>query len=199
MAFTFFFRDRHTLERLTEQFVPAFKNATKLKVWDAGCAMGPEPYTFAIIMAEYMGDDYKKVKFIASDINETSNFKEIITDGIYPHSELSRMPEGVFKKYFKETEKEGYYKISDFILDSLEFHQHDLLSLEPIDTNFNAILCKNVLLHFHPDQRVEVIKMYHKVLVPGGYFCTEQTQQMPEQCKHLFEKVVSDANVYKKI
>lgn len=199
MAFTFFFRDRHTLERLTQQFVPAFKNSSRLKVWDAGCAMGPEPYTFAMIMAEYMGSDYRKVKFIATDIDETSNFKEIIIDGVYPFSDLSRMPEDIFKKYFHKADKDDHFKINDLILNSLEFYQHDLLSLKPIDNNFNAILCKNVLLHFHPDQRIDVIKMFHNVLVDGGYFCTEQTQPMPEQCKHLFEKVVSDANVYKKI
>lgn len=199
MAFTFFFRDRHTLERLTEQFVPAFQNAKQLKVWDAGCAMGPEPYTFAMIMAEYMGDDYSKVKFIATDIDETSNFKEIVTTGVYPYSELSRMPEDIFEKYFTPADKENHFKISNNILNSLDFFQHDLLSLNPIDRNFHAILCKNVLLHFQPEQRVEVIKMFHSVLVDGGYFCSEQTQPMPDQCKHLFEKVVSDANVYKKI
>lgn len=199
MAFTFFFRDRHTLERLTQQFVPAFQHESRLKVWDAGCAMGPEPYTFAMIMAEEMGYDYKKVKMVATDIDETSNFKEIVTNGVYPLSDLSRMPEEIFEKYFHPAEKENHFKINDLILNSLEFHQHDLLTLQPIDRDFHAILCKNVLLHFHPDQRVEVIKMFHKVLVPGGYFCTEQTQQLPDQCKHLFEKVTSDANVYKKI
>lgn len=199
MAFTFFFRDRHTLERLTQQFLASFKNESRLKVWDAGCAMGPEPYTFAMIMAEEMGYDYKKVKMVATDIDETSNFKEIVQNGVYPLSDLSRMPEDIFEKYFYPVEKENHFKIKDVILNSLEFHQHDLLTLEPIDKNFHAILCKNVLLHFHPDQRVQVIKMFHNVLVPGGYFCTEQTQQLPDQCKHLFEKVTSDANVYKKI
>ena len=198
MAFTFFFRDRHTLERLTQQVVPDFKNSRTIKVWDAGCAMGPEPYTFAMIMAEEMGGDYSRVKFIATDIDDTSNFKEIVINGIYPYSDLSRMPEEIFKKYFTKME-DGRFKIVDSILNSLEYHIHDLLTLEPIDTNFHAVLCKNVLLHFHPDQRIEVIKMFHKVLVEGGYLCTEQTQAMPEECKHLFTRVVSDANVYKKI
>lgn len=200
MAFTFFFRDRHTLEQLTKQFLNEFDGYSKIKVWDAGCAMGPEPYTFGIIMAEAMGPEkYKRVTITATDIDETSNFKEIVSDGVYPKSDLSRMPDNIFENYFHKYDDGDNFRINDLIKKSLSFHQHDLLSLKPIDTNFNVILCKNVLLHFRPDERVEVIKMFHSVLVPGGFFTTEQTQQMPEECQHLFTKVVTDANIYQRI
>ncbi len=200
MAFTFFFRDRHTLEQLTNQLVPITNGFNKIKVWDAGCAMGPEPYTFAIILCKAMGaDNYRKVQITASDIDESSNFKEIVSDGVYPKSDLSRMPENVLEDFFTKIDENENYKINDIIRNSVQFFQHDLLSLNPIDTDFHAIICKNVLLHFQPAERIEVFKMFHKVLVPGGLLTTEQTQQLPDECKGLFEKVVSDANVYRKI
>lgn len=200
MAFTFFFRDRHTLEHLTNQIINEFSGYSNLKIWDAGCAMGPEPYTFGIILCEAIGDTaYRKVKIHATDIDETSNFKEIVEEGIYNKSELSRMPENIFEKYFVATDKEDKFRIKDLILNSLRFDQHDLTSLTPLDSNYNAIICKNVLLHLHQNQRIEVIKMFHKVLLPGGFLTTEQTQPMPEECKHLFRKTVSDANVWQKI
>lgn len=200
MAFTFFFRDRHTLEQLTENLKPSLNGYNKIKIWDAGCAMGPEPYTFGIILAESIGrNDYKRVSILASDIDETSNFKEIVQHATYPKSDLSRMPEDIFENWFLATNQENQFQIDPLIRNSVNFIQHDLLTLTPPDRNFNAIICKNVLLHFQPEERIKVFKMFHSVLVSDGFLTTEQTQQLPDECKHLFEKVVPDANVYKKL
>ncbi len=200
MAFTFFFRDRHTLEKLTNHMIPRVEGKDKIKVWDAGCAMGPEPYTFAIIMAEQMGKyEYKKVHIDATDIDETSNFRETVENGTYPLSDLSRMPENILEKYFYKLDDNNKHKINDLILKSVKFAQHDLLTLKPFDNKYNVILCKNVLLHFKYEERVEVIKMFHSVLEPKGLFCTEQTQTLPKEVSHLFKKIVTDANIYEKI
>jgi chemotaxis protein methyltransferase CheR len=61
------------------------------------------------------------------------------------------------------------------------------------------VVCKNVLLHFSPEQRVEVIKMFNRSLAPGGYLATEQTQKMPPELAEHFSQVVADAQVHKKV
>lgn len=180
--------------------IPRVEGKDKIKVWDAGCAMGPEPYTYAIIMAEKMGKyEYKKVHIDATDIDETSNFKETVENGIYPLSDLSRMPENILEKYFYKYDDNNKYKINDLILKSVKFAQHDLLTLKPFDKKYDVVLCKNVLLHFKYEERINVIKMFHSVLEPHGLFCTEQTQALPEEVSDLFKKVVTDANIYEKI
>ena len=103
MAFTFFFRDSHTLEQVVKYFLPSISGLRKVKIWDAGCANGPEPYTFAIILAESMGYfAFKNVQLDASDIDETDTFGNIIREGIYPEADLKRIPPDIFKKYFHE-------------------------------------------------------------------------------------------------
>jgi chemotaxis protein methyltransferase CheR len=200
MAFTFFFRDHHTLDLVASHFIALTSGYKSLKIWDAGCAMGPEPYTFAIILAEKMGFyAYRNLSIYATDIDETENFGKTIQDGIYPKSELSRMPPNIFEKYFRQTDREGYYMIDDNVKARLKFQQHDLLSLKPVDTGFQLVICKNVLLHFQPDQRIEVMKMYHSVLTENGLFVTEQTQTMPVELSGYFEKITTDANIYRKI
>ncbi|HPB55993.1 MAG TPA: CheR family methyltransferase, partial [Candidatus Aminicenantes bacterium] len=68
MAFTFFFRDNHTLEQLVKHLLPTVQGRSNIKIWDAGCAMGPEPYTLAILFAEKMGKfAFKNVRIDASD------------------------------------------------------------------------------------------------------------------------------------
>ena len=60
-------------------------------------------------------------------------------------------------------------------------------------------MCKNVLLHFQADQRIEVIKMFHRALAPAGYFATEQTQKLPEETAELFEQVAADGQLFRKV
>lgn len=200
MAFTFFFRDSHTLERAADYLLPDIGDDGKLKVWNAGCAMGPETYTFAIILAERMNQHaFSKVVIEASDIDETENFGKILTEGYYPESDLKRLPEGILEKYFQNSERQGYYRIIDKVRNRVNFRKHDLLSLQPFGNHYNFIICKNVLLHFQPEQRIEVIKMFHSVLVPGGLLTTEQTQNMPDECAHLYTSLATDAHVYRKI
>lgn len=199
MAFTFFFRDHHTLQQITNHFLPIVSGYRKIRIWDAGCANGPEPYTFAIILAEKMGHfAFKNVHIDATDIDETDTFGNIINNGVYPESDLKRIPPEVFKKYFYK-QAGGDYRIDDKIKLRVHFTKHNLLSLQPVGTSYNLIMCKNVLLHFQPEERVNVIKMFHSVLAPGGIFATEQTQQMPEALNSKFKKLTTDANIYQKL
>ncbi len=200
MAFTFFFRDSYTISQIIKYFLPTVEGFSKIKVWDAGCAMGPEPYTFAIMLAEEMGYfGFKKVLIDASDIDENNAFAEIVNNGIYHYDELKRIPEDVFKKYFHKKDEENMYSIDDMIKSRVKFVKHDLLTLAPFDAGYNLIFCKNVLLHFQPEERVKVIDMFWKSLAPGGIFATEQTQAMPEENKHKFVRLASDANVFQKL
>jgi len=201
MAFTFFFRDLHTLEHVVKNLIPEVSGRSRIRIWDAGCANGPEPYTFSILLSENMGNfAFKNVQITATDIDESGNFGQIISDGIFSHEELGRIPSEIFDKYFSKVEgKEGYSIISQKIRDSVKYFTHDLLSLNPIGENFSLIICKNVLLHFQYEQRIEVIKMFHKALTPGGFLTMEQTQKMPTEISHLFTQVVMDAQLYKKV
>ncbi|MBT0662673.1 chemotaxis protein CheR [Geobacter pelophilus] len=201
MAFTFFFRDIHTIEHIVRHVVPFASGRSVVKVWDAGCAMGPEPYTLAIVFAENMGKfAYKNLKIDATDIDGSNLFGPIIAEGVYPFEEIQRIPADLLEKYFKPADnKPGHFKIDEAVRTRLTFQKHDLLTLKPIGDNFSLIMCKNVLLHFSQEQRIEVIKMFHSALVPGGFFASEQTQKMPKEVAHLFEQVTPDAQLYRKL
>ena len=200
MAFTYFFRDSHTLDKLTDKFIKYVSGKPQVKIWNAGCAMGPETYTFAIILAEKMSYfAFKNVNIDATDLDPENEFVHTLKEAVYPEPELARVPPDIMKKYFEANSKEGYFKVIDHIISRVQFTQHDLLTLKPISNNYHLVICKNVLLHFHPLERIKVIEMFHSVLEPGGMFTTEQTQKLPEECKHLFRPLATDANIYEKI
>ncbi|MBF0119054.1 MAG: chemotaxis protein CheR [Desulfobacterales bacterium] len=200
MAFTYFFRDMQTLEMIRDYALPVLKTRRFIHIWDAGCAMGPEAYTLAIILRENMGHMmFRNVKIHATDIEESDSFGKIIQEGIYPEEQVKRIPKDIFEKYFEKTDKPGYFRLIEEIRKCIDFQRHDLLSLKPIRKDFGLILCKNVLLHFKENERIDVIKMYHDCLTEDGFFVTEHTQKMPSELSGLFQQVVPNAQVFRKV
>lgn len=200
MAFTYFFRDMQTLEMIRDYAIPTLRTKRQIKVWDAGCAMGPEPYSLAIILRENMGNMiFRNVKIFATDIDGSNLFQKIIESGEYPRDQLDRIPRDIFYKYFTPVDGTDKYKISEEMKKSIMFTRHDLLTLKPVAHDFGLIMCKNVLLHFKYEERIEVIKMFHDNLIDGGYFVSEQTQKMPAELNNYFEQIVPNAQIYRKI
>lgn len=199
MAFTFFFRDQHVLDLIVKHAGPSLAGRSRARVWDAGCAMGPEPYSITILLAESMGYfAFNNLRVDASDLDDCGLFGPIIANGVYAWEELERVPPGLFEKYF-EPAGEKRFRVVERIRSRLTFHRHDLLSLNPIGEGYNLIVCKNVLLHFQPDERVDVFKMFHRALAPGGVLATEQTQRLPAEVAPLFEQIVSDGQLFRRV
>ncbi|SJZ95879.1 MCP methyltransferase, CheR-type [Trichlorobacter thiogenes] len=201
MAFTFFFRDLPVLEYAVEHTLKLALGRLRIKVWDAGCALGQEPYTLAILFAERMGEmGFNTLYLDATDYDSENNFGDIVTAAEYKSEELQRIPPEIFDKYFeKVAAKPGYHKVIDRIRNRVFFKYNDLLKLQPVGSDYSLIVCKNVLLHFSYEQRIEVLKMYHRSLAPGGYFATENTQKIPGEISHLFEQVAPDAQLFRKV
>jgi chemotaxis protein methyltransferase CheR len=48
-------RDLSALHAIRDHVIPKPQKNRHINVWDAGCAMGPEPYSLAIIFKENFG------------------------------------------------------------------------------------------------------------------------------------------------
>jgi chemotaxis protein methyltransferase CheR len=200
LAFTFFFRDQQVLERVIEHLLPSLAGRSHPHIWDAGAAMGQEPYTLSIMLAEKMNHfAFNNLRIDATDVESTGQFAQMIEAGVFPKEELSRLPEGILEKYFEPDGKPEYFRVIDKIRRQVAYQRHDLLSFQEIGQGYSLVLCKNVLLHFQPGERIEVLKMFHRALAPGGFLATEHTQEMPPELGSLFERVIPDGQLYRKV
>jgi chemotaxis protein methyltransferase CheR len=198
MAFTFFFRDQTPLEHAVHFLVAAATGRSRINIWDAGCAMGQEPYTLAIMLAEKMNYfSLRNVKIFATDHDKP--LLETLQAATYPQEELQRIPRDLFEKYFQPDDHDGFFRVADKVKSLVEARYHDLLSLSPIKDGFSLIVCKNVLLHFNQAERIDVLRMFHGALEPRGIFVTEHTQKLPDEVCPLFEQLVSDGQVFRKV
>jgi chemotaxis protein methyltransferase CheR len=153
----------------------------------------------AILLAEKMNAfAFRNLEIHATDYDEPLLQK--LRDGSYPYEELKRVPEAYFEKYFEPvSDHRDWFRVVENLRRAMIVQHHDLLSCIPVRNNFSLIVCKNVLLHFRQEQRVEVIRMFHQALEPKGLFITEHTQKMPLEAAGFFEQVGSDAQLFRKI
>jgi chemotaxis protein methyltransferase CheR len=117
----------------------------------------------------------------------------------YPKEELERVPEGIVEKYFEPANKPGYLRVIETIRRPIAYQRHDLLSLQEIGQGYSLVLCKNVLLHFQAAERIGVFRMFHRALAPGGLIATEHTQEMPPELAPLFERVIPDGQLFRRV
>ena len=200
MAFTYFFRDIQTLDTIVTSVLPTMQGYQYIRIWDAGCAHGPEPYSIAMMLREHMSDSmFRNVRIHATDADTSDQFGQIIKEGLYRADEVQRIPPAIKQRYFTEAEKSGYYKIDDQIRSCVTFSKHDLLTLKPIRPELNLIVCKNVLLHLKPEERVDVIEMFFGALREGGFLAMEHTQEMPDRAKKLFEPITCQGQIFRKV
>ena len=180
--------------------LPSLAGRNHPRIWDAGVAMGQEPYTVSILFAERMGHfAFNNLRIEATDVESTGQYAQVIEAAVYPRDELSRLPQGILAKYFEPDGPAGRFRVIERVRRRVAYQRHDLLSFKEIGHGYALVLCKNVLLHFQPRERIEVLKMFHRALAPGGFFATEQTQEMPSELAHLFERVIPDGQLFRKV
>jgi len=200
MAFTFFMRDQQPLEQAADHMIPFASGRSRIKIWDAGCAQGQETYTIAMILAAKMNQfGFKNLRIDATDYDQANNFGDSVTDAVYAAEDLQRTPREYLDSYFEPALKPGHLRVKEHLRSRVFFQYHDLLSFKPVGFDYCLIVCKNVLLHFQSHERVDVFRMFHGALAPGGYLLNENTQKLPPEVTPLFTQVVADARLYKKV
>ena len=168
-----FFRNADKFGLLESDVIPyLLKSNNSLNIWSAGCSIGAEPYSLAIIMKELTPG--KRHRILASDLDI-----EILAKakaGIYTADEIKAMRPDRKVKYFTKN-SEGKFALKPEIKNAVDFKRHNLLK-DPFDTNFDLILCRNVVIYFTEEAKSELYKNFFKALRPGGILFVGGTESI---------------------
>jgi chemotaxis protein methyltransferase CheR len=202
MALTSFFRDRDTLEVIADELAARVATQLFVRIWDAGCASGEEPYTLAMLFAEWMQPDaFATLRIDATDHEESDfpQFARSIAEGVFGTTDTMWVPRPYFEKYFEETSAPDKHRVVDRLRERITFTKNDLRALRPVGRNYDLVVCKNVILHIPEAERGAVACMFGRSLVMGGLAAFESTQPMPDEAAPYFEKVGSRGGVWRKV
>ena len=101
--------------------------------------------------------------FCAGVMNE--QILEKAKTGLYNEKSIENVPDDFKKKYFTKVGQS--YQISDEIKKHVDFHAHNLLK-DKYPTNYDMIVCRNVLIYFTDEAKTEVYAKFAKSLRQGG-------------------------------
>jgi len=169
---TYFMREFEHFDYFRDTIMPYLESSAKIKdlrIWSAGCSSGEEPYTLAMLIADYFGNQGSmwNTKILATDISE--NVLQIAEKGIYTQEAVKTIPKYWRLKYFNKIEDNNYQIIST-IRNEIIYRKFNLMTdIFPFKKKFHVIFCRNVMIYFEPKTKMELIKKFYDMTEIGGY------------------------------
>jgi chemotaxis protein methyltransferase CheR len=168
---TFFFRDRVPFDHFRNSIVPeilrARANRKSIRIWCAAGSTGQEPYSLAMCLKE-MGATLTgwRVEILATDLSQ--EVLEKSRAGIYSQFEVQRgLPIQMLVKYFRQTGE--LWQINADIRAMVQHRQLNLLRDFSQLGVFDVIFCRNVLIYFDQDTKIDIFNRLAKATEPDGF------------------------------
>lgn len=157
-----FFRTPEKFSELEAKVIPELlKKNSKLNIWSAGCSIGAEPYSLAMILNDLT--PHTRHRILATDLD--IEILEKAKKGVYTANEVKNISQSREKGHFRlENDK---YVVSEDIKSRIEFKRHNLL-LDKFETGFDLILCRNVVIYFTEEAKDKLYRRFFEALKPGG-------------------------------
>ena len=167
---TFFFRDKIPFDHLRETILPAMlasrASRKSLRIWSAACSTGQEPYSIAMCLKERaQALSGWRVEIVATDLSQ--EVLEKSRSGIYSQFEVQRgLPIQLLVKYF--TQIGELWQINSEIRGMVQHKQLNLLQDFSHLGKFDVIFCRNVLIYFDQETKINTFDRVAKVMEPDG-------------------------------
>ena len=173
---TFFFRHGELFEAIRSVVIPDLlernRASRRLRIWSAGCSVGAEPYSVAILLQrdfarELAGWD---VTILGTDINR--RFLARAREGCYEEWALRNTPAEFRQAHFVRSGQS--WCIAPTYRAGVSFQYHNLVT-DPFPSlwndlfAFDLILCRNVTIYFAGAIVRRVVTQLHQSLVEGGW------------------------------
>lgn len=172
---TEFFRNPERFQTLRERYLPALlKQRLSLRVWSAGCSIGAEIYSVAMLLLEMAPE--AKHELLATDIDAGSLARA--RKAIYKPQEVRETPVNMRRRYFQEMDDQRL-ALSPQVRNMVRFQHHDLLR-DSFPENMDLILCRNVVIYFTQETKAALYRRLYDSLRPGGILFIGATESVFE-------------------
>jgi len=168
---TFFFRDKvpfdHFRDSIMPEIIKARTSRRNIRIWCAAGSTGQEPYSLAMCVKEMSAAlSGWRVEIIATDISQ--EVLEKSKAGIYSQFEVQRgLPIQMLVKYFKQNGE--LWQINPDIRAMVQHKQLNLLHDFSQLGIFDIIFCRNVLIYFDQDTKINIFGRLARIMEPDGF------------------------------
>jgi chemotaxis protein methyltransferase CheR len=195
------FRDPSFWIALRQNILPQISTNSEINIWHAACSTGEEVYSMAILLHE--AGLLRKTKIVATDLN--SDVIKIAKEGVYQLKNQEVNTKN-YEHFGGESKLSSYYEVignnvqyDQQLTANVDFMTHNLSQDGPF-SNFDLIICRNVLIYFNFELQEKVIKTFEKSLSKGSFLGIGSKESI-SWCKasRFFKAEINEENIYKKV
>ena len=167
---TFFFRDKIPFDHLRDTILPALLQSRAsrktLRIWSAAGSTGQEPYSIAMVLKEKAAALLGwRIEIVATDLSQ--EVLEKSRAGLYSQFEVQRgLPIQLLVKYF--TQIGELWQINSELRGMVQHRQLNLLQDFSHLGKFDVIFCRNVLIYFDQQTKINIFERMARVIEPDG-------------------------------
>ena len=176
-----FFRDGPLWRTLEEEILPSLiaEHPGGLRAWSAGCALGQEAYSFAMLWLTLAGRTaaMPPLEFWATDVKPA--YLGRASEGVYPAAALGRVPLEARARFFRPAGKKSF-RVANELREGIRWQAHDLTAEPPPGRDFHIVFLRNNLLTYYRSEVVEAaLPAIADSLAPGGFLVIGQKERLP--------------------
>ncbi len=168
---TLFFRDKvpfdHFRETVMPELVRARESRKSIRIWCAAGSTGQEPYSLAMCVKE-MAPALSgwRVEILSTDLSQ--DVLEKSRAAVYSQFEVQRgLPIQMLVKYFKQ---EGQlWQVNADVRAMVQHRQCNLLRDFSQLGGFDVIFCRNVLIYFDQETKMDIFERLAKAVESDGF------------------------------
>lgn len=170
---TEFFRNPERFDDLAKNVLPKLlERWSSLRIWSAGCSIGSEPYSLAILLEELNAGGPEKHRVLGTDIDREA--LEEARQAVYTEDRLKEVSPERRRRFFTRL-PDGRWQVNERVRRYVTFAQHNLLE-DPYPQDQHLILCRNVIIYFTEKAKKEIFTKMAAGLAPGGYLLVGSTE-----------------------
>jgi chemotaxis protein methyltransferase CheR len=168
---TEFFREHQHFDFLVSTILPdiAQSDWSVLNFWSAGCSTGEEPYTLAMVLAEFFGMT-RNFNIFATDLSTQA--LRTARQAVYSNVLGASIPFGLRQKYTLtgHGSQTGRFRIVPELRTRVTFDQVNLIASGwNIPGAMDIVFCRNVMIYFDPQTRKQIVARLRRHIKPDGY------------------------------
>ena len=200
---TYFMREPDYLNMVAERIVPDLL-AKKgpggvLRILSAGCSVGAEPYSIAIVLVEKYGIEEVRrfARITGFDLDRRALRHAELAE--YGHFYFRGLENGLLRRYFKPA-GQGHMKLDAGICGLVALRRMNLMSdIYPPDLHgADIIFYRNVSIYFDMENRQRVFGQLASLLSPGGYMILSSAETMSYWSGPLSKKEIDGLYVFRR-
>src|SRR3954469_16533034 len=197
---TAMFRDPTFFSEFRSTVVPLLRTYPTVRIWHAGCSTGEEVYAMAILLEEE--GLYDRCRIYATDMDST--VLDHARQGIFPLARMKEYTANYFLGGGKRSLSDYYTAKYDGALfaprlaKNVLFTQHNL-AMDRGFSEFNVILCRNVLIYFDRSLKDHALSLFSDSLATLGVLCLGRKESLRfSDLEHEFSALSERERIYRR-